>query len=170
LRTTLGRLTAITTLIAAASAAESQAQTRLTSIEELRRALGHGDLVTVVPTAGQPVVGRLSELGPADLTLREVGRDRRAAQDFNIPFEAIRMLERRPDPVRNGVAIGAGIGAAAGGAMFGYALAVDRNEVDEWGPAYAAIAAASIGIGALVGWIVDRARSKPHIRYQAASG
>ena len=51
--------------------------------------------------------------------------------------------------------------------MFVYAAAVDYNEIDEWGPLYLAMGAAYTGLGALVGWAIDSAHSKPHVRFNA---
>ena len=52
--------------------------------------------------------------------------------------------------------------------MFLAAAATDRNEIDEWAPAYAAGTAICIGIGALIGWGIDAANSKPHIRFDSS--
>jgi hypothetical protein len=108
-----------------------------------------------------------------DLDVRR--RDRRnpgdpVPRDITIPLSSIQSLERFRDPVRNGAAIGAGIGAGLGGAMFISALVVDRNEVDEWAGIYIGGAALFTGVGALVGWAIDNANSKPHIRYEASGG
>ena len=51
-----------------------------------------------------------------------------------MPLDFIQSLERRRDCARNGAAIGAAIGIGFGGAMFAYAFAIDRNEIDEWAP------------------------------------
>jgi hypothetical protein len=48
------------------------AQTRVTSLEELRRQLEAGNLVTVVAGDGQPVTGRLMRVGEDDLVIRPV--------------------------------------------------------------------------------------------------
>jgi hypothetical protein len=166
----------ISTLIVACGAIGASpciAQTRVTSVEELRRELAAGDFVTIVPEAGQPMRGRLTRLGTADLDVRLVKKrtqQERGARDVTIPFNAIQSLERRRDSARNGAAIGAGIGAGFGGAMFVHAIVIDRNEMDEWAPLYAGTAAVCTGIGALIGWAMDAANSKPHIRFDAASG
>jgi HAMP domain-containing protein len=149
---------------AAAAAGPCFAQTRVASLEELRRELATGDVITVVPAAGQPVKGRLVRLGPDDLGIRP-GRGR---QDITIRFDAIQSLQRPRDPAGNGAVRGAAIGAGFAGALFVYALAVDRNEIDEWAPVYAGFAGVTTGIGALVGWAVDAARSKPDLRFDAA--
>jgi hypothetical protein len=54
--------------------------------------------------------------------------------------------------------------------MFVYAMAIDRNELDEWAPLYVGVAAVCTGIGALVGWAVDIAHSKPHVTFDASWG
>ena len=131
-----------------------------------------GDFITAVPAVGPPVAGRLMRLGNADLEVRLANKrssGERGPRDVTIALDALQSLERRRDPVRNGAAIGAGIGAAYGGAMFVHAVVVDRNEMDEWAPFYIGGAAVSAGIGALIGWAIDAAHSKPHIRFAAAS-
>lgn len=163
---------AISTLIGAIGARPCIAQTRVTSLEELRRTLAAGDLITIVPADGQPVAGRLMRLGEADLDLRVVDKrtpQERRTRTVTIPLNAIQSLERRRDSVRNGAAIGAGIGAGFGGAMFTYAFVIDRNEMDEWAPFYVGAAAVYTGIGALIGWAIDAARSKPHITFEPSS-
>jgi HAMP domain-containing protein len=61
-RSTLAPVTlVISTLIGAFGAIGASpciAQTRVTSLEELRRELAAGDFITVVPAVGQPVAGR----------------------------------------------------------------------------------------------------------------
>jgi hypothetical protein len=149
------------------------AQTLVTSLEELRRTLAAGDWITIVPTAGQPVTGQLIRLGDADLDLqvaRTHTRPEQRPRSVTMPLTAIQSLERSPDSVRNGAAIGAAIGAGFGGAMFTYAFVIDRNEMAEWAPFYLGAAAAYTGIGALIGWMIDAANSKPHIRFQASGG
>jgi hypothetical protein len=146
------------------------AQTRVTTIDELRRALGTGDAITVVPTGGQPMAGRVIRLDPTALTIRAPapadGLDRNPSE-ITLPLAAIQSLERPRDSARNGMIIGAGIGAGIGGAMFISALVIDRNEIDEWAGPYAGAAVATTAIGALIGWALDRARSKPHLRFEA---
>ena len=50
--------------------------------------------------------------------------------------------------------------------MFVAALVTDRNEIDEWAPFYAGAAAVCTGIGALIGWAIDAAHSKPYLRFE----
>jgi hypothetical protein len=147
------------------------AQTRVTSLEQLRRELAAGDVITVVPSGGQPVKGRLVRLSPDELAVRPVkGSPDRSLRDVTVRFDAIQSLQRPRDSARDGAIRGAAVGAGFAGALFIYALAVDRNEVDEWGPIYAGFAGAQMGIGALIGWAVDAAHSKPALRFDAAPG
>jgi hypothetical protein len=175
-RSMLGHVTLLGSIaigFGAPGASPACAQTPVTSLEELRRELAVGDLITVVPAAGQPVAGRLMRLGTVDLEVRPATRRRsreRGRQDVTIALSALQSLERPRDSARNGAAIGAGIGAGFAAAMFARAIAVDRNELDEWAAFYAGGAAVCSGIGALIGWAVDAASSKPHIRYVASSG
>ena len=146
------------------------AQTRVSSLDELRRVLDPGDLIVVVPSIGEPVAGRLTRLGDAHVDLRLV--DTRISQgggtrDVSIALDAIRSIERRRDPVGNGATIGAGIGAGFGGAMFLYGAIIDRNELEEWAPLYLGVAAVCTGISALIGWAIDAANSKPHIKFES---
>jgi hypothetical protein len=132
-----------------------------------------GDFITLVPAVGQPVAGRLMRLGDVDLDVRLV--DRRTRQErgprvVTIPLDAIQSIDRPRDSARNGAAIGAGIGAGFGGAMFVHAIVIDRNEMDEWAPLYIGAAAVCTGIGALIGWAIDAANSKLHVRFDASPG
>ena len=150
------------------------AQTRVTSVEELRRELTAGDFITFVSDVGPPVAGRLLRLGSNDLDVRVVNKrtpQERGPRDvtLTIALDDIRSLERPRDSARNGAAIGAGIGAGFGGAMFVHAMVIDRNEMDEWATLYVGAAAVCTGIGALLGWAIDAASSKPHIRFDASS-
>jgi hypothetical protein len=145
----------------------------VTSLEVLRRELAAGDFITIVPSVGQPLAGRLTRLGNAELDVRLLNKrtpQDRGSRDVTIPLDAIVSLERSPDPARNGAAIGAGIGAAFGGSMFVHALVVDRNEMDEWAPFYVGAAAVCTGIGGLIGWAIDASHSKPHIRFDGSPG
>jgi hypothetical protein len=150
----------------------ANAQVRVGTPDELPGILGPGDLISVVHTGGVSVRGRVLRLGDTDLDIRTDTREPSGQQrhlDVKIPLAAIQSLERPRDPLRNGVLIGAAVGAGCVGAMFGYAVAVDRNEIDEWAPIYLAYAALSTGIGALVGWAVDSGNSKPHVRFDRRS-
>jgi hypothetical protein len=164
---------ALIVAVGAIGASPCIAQPRVASLEELRRQLATGDFIIVTPAVGQPVTGRLMRLDDVGLGIRLVDkrapRERRP-RDVTIPLDAIQSLERPRDSTRNGAAIGAGIGAGFGGAMFAYALVIDRNEIDEWAPLYVGAAAVYSGIGALIGWAIDAAKSKPHIKFDAHPG
>lgn len=141
---------------------------RVATLEDLRRELSPGDVISVVQTTGDSVKGQLRRFGDADLDLQ--AETQQAPQEqLKIPLSAIQSLERPRDSSRNGALIGAGIGGGVSLAMFVYAAAVDYNEIDEWGPTYLAIGGLYTGLGALAGWAIDRAHSKSHIRFHAPS-
>lgn len=147
---------------------------RVATLDELRRKLNPGDFISVVQTTGDSVRGRLRRFGDTDLDIQAetqvtAGIQRRQRRDVTLPVSALRSLERPRDSSRNGALIGAGIGGGVSLAMFVYAAAVDYNEIDEWGPTYLAIGGIYTGLGALAGWAIDLANSKPHIRFDAPS-
>jgi hypothetical protein len=149
------------------------AQVAVGSLDELRRVLDPDDVISVVRTTGESVSGRLLRIGDTDLDLEiesrpPSGRGRRTS--LTIPLTAIQSLDRPRDSARNGALIGAGIGAAVAGGLFVYALAIDRNEIDEWAPIYLGCGALFGGAGALVGWAIDSGRSKPHITFGTRPG
>jgi hypothetical protein len=156
-------------LVSQIGIASAAAQTRVTTIAELQRELAPGDSISVVRTGGESVKGRLLRFSDTSLELRIDKPRQPGRRDLTIPLETILSLERPRDSSRNGAFIGAGVGASAVGAMFVYAVAVDRNEIDEWAPIYLGYGAVFTGIGSLVGWAIDSARSKPHIRFDRAS-
>ncbi len=167
MRSRAARLTlAMLILIGAVSVSPCIAQTQVTSLEELRRALAAGDFITVVAASGQPVAGQLTRLGTVDLDVRPDDRGG-GPRNVTILLDTIQSLERPRDSVRNGTIIGAGIGAGLGGAMFISAAIIDRNEIDEWAKLYGGFALICTGIGAVIGRAVDGVQSKPHIRFDA---
>ena len=147
------------------------AQVQVATLEELRRELSPGEFISVVQTTGDSVRGRLVRFGDTALDIRTETRQGTGKQrlDVTVPLGSIRSLERPRDSSRNGVLIGAGVGAGASLGMFIYAAAVDENEIDEWGPIYLAMGAVYTGVGALVGWAIHSAHSKPHVRFNAPS-
>lgn len=151
----------------------ARAQVRVTTLDELRQALSPGDTLSVVETTGGTVKGQLLQVGPDDLRIRTVpfaaADRRRPPLEITIPLGTIQSLERPRDPSRNGTLIGAGIGAGTSLAMFIHAAAVDYNEIDEWAPAYLVGAGVLTAIGALAGWAIDRAHSKPRLMFVAPS-
>lgn len=154
-------------------ASPADAQVRVATLDELRRELSPGDFVSVVQTTGDSVWGRLLRFGDTDLEIRaetqQLPGQQRRRLDVKIARTAIQSLERPRDSSRNGVLIGAGIGAGVSLAMFVHAAAVDYNEIDEWAPIYLGVGGVFTGIGALIGWAVDAAHSKSHVRFDASS-
>jgi hypothetical protein len=155
--------------IAGAGAGTAVGQVRLSSVEDVRRAVARGDAIAIVRDSGGTIKGKVLRVGDATLDIRADGEattGQRRLLDVTIPWTDLVSLERPRDSSRNGALIGAGVGGGFWLAMFVYAAAVDYNEIDEWAPAYAAAGAISAGIGALAGWAIDRAHSKPHIRFE----
>ena len=151
----------------------ARGEVRVATLDELRQELKPGDFISVVQTTGDSVRGRVQRFGSTDIALRaephQASLEQRRPLDLTIPLSAIQSLERPRDPSRNGALIGAGIGAGVTLAGFVYAAAVDYNEIDEWGPTYLAMGGIYTGLGALAGWAIDRARSKPHLRFDTPS-
>ena len=147
------------------------AQVQVGTLEEFRRELSPGDFISLVQTTGDSVRGRLVRFADTALDIRTETRLATGKQhaDVTVPLGTIRSLERPRDSSRNGVLIGAGVGAGVSLGMFIHAAAVDYNEIDEWGPDYLAMGAIFTGVGALVGWAIDSAHSKPHVRFNAPS-
>ena len=162
----------IVALTIGVGASPAAAQVRVATLDDLRRELSPGDIVSVVQTAGDPVKGRLLRFGDADVEIRSEPRQLpgqpRRSLDVRIPRASIQTLERPRDSSRNGMLIGAGAGAGVSLAMFAYAAAVDANEIDEWAPAYLGVGGILTGVGALIGWAVDAAHSRPYVRFEAS--
>lgn len=151
--------------------APALAQVRTATLEELRRELSPGDSISLVQTTGEPVSGRVVRVEDTALEIRTEIRDAAGKQrlDVTVPLSTIRTLERTRDSLRNGIGIGAGVGAGVTLGMFIHAAAVDYNEIDEWAPMFLALGGVTTGVGALVGWAIDAARSKPHVRFNVAA-
>ena len=145
------------------------AQVRVTTLSELHQVLAPGDSISLVRSSGEVVTGRLLRFGPSDLDVRTAIRPAAGQPvsrlDLTVPFETIQSLERLRDSTRNGMLTGAGIGAGFVGAMFAYAVAVDRNEIDEWGPIYLGYGVLFSGVGGLIGWAIDAKHAKPYARF-----
>jgi len=168
------RLPALIVALDMVGASPALAQVRVATLDELRREVIPGDLISVVQTTGDSVRGRLQRFGDTDLDIQAETRQTPGQQphalDIKIPLSAIQSLERPRDSPRNGALIGAGVAAGLAVAQFVWAAAVDYNEIDEWGPIYLVMGGAYTGLGALAGWAIDLAHSKPHIRFDAPSG
>ena len=167
----INRLPAVIVVLVVIGAAPARAQVRVTTLEELRHELSPGDVISLVQSSGETVSGRLVRFGDTALDIRSEIREDTGKRrlDITVPLATIRSMERPRDSSRNGLLIGAGIGGGFVMGMFAYAAAVDFNEIDEWAPMYLAMGAVYTGVGALVGWAIDAAHSKPHIRFNASS-
>jgi hypothetical protein len=164
---------ALTLALEFVGAASAAAQVSIRSLDDLRRTLEPGDVISVVEITGESVSGRVLRVGDDDLAIESEnrtpeGRSRRTT--ITVPLTAIQSLERPRDSARNGALIGAGVGAGIAGALFAYALAIDRNEIDEWAPIYLGYGVLFSGAGALIGWAIDSSRSRPHITFGRQSG
>ncbi|HEX7778194.1 MAG TPA: hypothetical protein VF424_03090, partial [Vicinamibacterales bacterium] len=126
------------------------AQSQVNTLDELRRELTVGDVVTAVNAAGESVTGRLVRVddNTLELVLESPRGKARATGGLHvtIPLVDLRGLDRPRDSTKDGVLLGAAIGGGSALAMFLYAIAVDRNEVDEWGPVYLAVGGAFTGV------------------------
>ena len=156
-------------LVVAWDAGPVWAQLRVTTLSDLQQTLAPGDSISLMRTSGEVVTGRLLRFGLSDLDVRPAIRPAAGQPvsrlDLTVPFETIQSLERLRDSTRNGMLIGAGIGAGFVGAMFAYAVAVDRNEIDEWGPIYLGYGVLFTGVGGLIGWAIDARHAKPYARF-----
>ena len=169
--TSINRFPALIVALVTIGTSPALAPARQATLEELRHELSPGDFISLVQTSGESVTGRLVGFGDAALDIRSEIREDTGKHRLNItvPLATIRSLERPRDSSRNGLLIGAGIGGGLVLGMFVYAAAVDYNEIDEWAPMYLAMGAVYTGVGALVGWAIDAAHSKPHVRFKAPS-
>jgi hypothetical protein len=156
----------------AVCAGDAVAQTPMTSLVQVREQLAAGDFIRIVPTAGPVLSGHLIRFGEAtlDLRVKEQKLPGETPRQVLIRLTEIRTIERPRDSTRNGTLLGAAVGGSVGAAMFVHALIVDRNEIDEWMPLYAGFTAVSTVVGGLIGWTIDTARSKPHVRFDADLG
>ncbi len=167
----INRFPAVIVGLVVIGAAPALAQVRVMTLEDLRGELSPGDVISLVQTSGASVTGRVVAFGDSALDIRsEIRKDTgKQRLDITVPLATIRSLERPRDSARNGLLIGAGIGGGLVLGMFVYAAAADYNEIDEWAHIYLAIGAVYTGVGALVGWAIDSAHSRPHVRFNAPS-
>jgi hypothetical protein len=168
----VGLLLATIVVFGLAEPIPAYTQVRVATLDELRRTLDPGDVISILRASGESVKGRLVSLGNTDLTILAETQQAAAPHrrlEITVPLTDIQSLERPRDSSRNGALIGAGVGAGLTGAMFVHALVIDRNELDEWAPIYLGYGAVFTGIGALVGWAIDSARSKTHVRFDAGA-
>jgi hypothetical protein len=163
-------LASVAVAVEFAGATTALSQVRLSSLDDVRRELAAGDVVTIGRGTSDFVEGRLLRISDTTVDVRTEARmptGRRQRLDLTIPWRALTSLERRRDSTRDGTLIGAGVGGGASLAMFVYAAVVDYNEIDEWAAGYLAGGVLVAGIGAVIGWAIDRAHSKPHLRFDA---
>jgi hypothetical protein len=112
-----------------------------------------GDVVYVTDANGLTIKGRLAAVNDAvQLKLKAGTR--------TIPNANVRRIQRRqPDSLLNGVLMGGAIGAIPGV----YWLIADPNECTGMCPEDYV----SIGVGVLVGWLIDRSISRKVTVYEA---
>ena len=106
--TRLARISALA-LFAAGQAALASAQSVPASFRDLQFLVAPGDRVTVVDTTGTETKGRISELDGSALSIKSGDGERRFRQN-----DVVVIRQRKQDSVRNGVIIGAAIGAGLG--------------------------------------------------------
>ena len=97
------------TLCAAGQAALVSAQAVPSSFRDLQFLVAPGDRVTVVDATGAQTKGRISELDGSVLSISAGDGERRFRQD-----DVMVVRQRKQDSVRNGMIIGAAIGAGFG--------------------------------------------------------
>jgi len=113
-----------------------------------------GDVVYVTDATGATIKGRFAALGDDAVRLNL------KTQTRTIPVASVRRIQRQqPDSSLNGVLIGGAIGAIPGI----YWLAADPNECTGMCPEDYV----SIGVGVLVGWLIDRSSSRKITVYEA---
>ena len=96
-------------LFAAGHAALASGQTVPSTFQDLQFVVRPGDRVMVVDMEGTRTSGRISELDESALSIRSGDGERRFR-----PEQVLVIRHRQPDSIRNGVALGAAIGAGLG--------------------------------------------------------
>jgi len=115
-----------------------------------------GDVIFVTPANGATIKGRLAAAIDDAVRLNLKGNTR------TIPAADVRRIQRQqPDSALTGLLIGGAIGAIPGI----YWLIADPNECTGMCPEDYV----SIGVGATVGWLIDRAISTKVTLYETAS-
>ena len=150
------------------------AQPQRVTLDEMRAALQRGDQVAFVQADGQSLKGKLTRIDESVLQVMVTTMDDKGVvkeRDVVVPFSDLQSLERRKDSVMNGVRNGALVGAGIAAAFFIHSVAIDANEMDEWGASHVdGIRPCYTGIGALVGWSIDAANSKPPLVWSGTAG
>jgi hypothetical protein len=91
------------------SATAASAQTVPASFKDMQFLVGPGNRVTVVDSAGAEITGRIAELDASRLSIQTPAGPRSFSQD-----DVVVVRQRRSDPLKNGLMIGAAIGAGLG--------------------------------------------------------
>jgi len=127
------------------------------SLGALRGQMAAGEIVYVTDAAGTTVRGKLTDItnDVVQLRVNATTRDIRAGDVTRVQWE------KRDSPL-NGVLIGAAVGSIHGI----YWLIVDPNECT----GFCAEDYVAVGVGALVGGLIDRAIKKKVTVYDATSG
>jgi hypothetical protein len=144
---------------------EASAQRPAESFRELQVRLKSGDTIDVVDRSGVETRGRLAALSDVSLGLTVGG----AHRDF--PESAVTRIEqRRRDPIRNGLLIGAGTGAVAG---FFLGRAADSPSCPQMGSdcGQGALLGFTAGLfwGGVAGWITDALKRTREVVYRPRS-
>jgi hypothetical protein len=96
-------------VLAIGSARAASAQTVPSSFKDMQFLVGPGNRVTVVDSAGAEITGRIAELDASRLSIQTPSGPRSFSQD-----DVVVVRQRRSDSLKNGLAIGAAIGAGLG--------------------------------------------------------
>ena len=96
-------------VLAIGSASAASAQTVPSSFKDMQFLVGPGNRVTVVDSAGAEITGRIAELAASRLSIQTPSGPRSFSQD-----DVVVVRQRRSDSLKNGLAIGAAIGAGLG--------------------------------------------------------
>jgi hypothetical protein len=141
---------------------DALAQRPADSFRELQVRVKLGDTVIVVDRLGMDTRGRIAALSDVSLGLTIDG----VRRDFG-ENQVTRIEQRRRDPVRNGLLIGAGTGALAG---FFLGRAVDSSScprASECGQGALLGTTAGLFWGGVAGWITDAVKRSRDVIYQA---
>lgn len=96
-------------LLATCPAGLAAAQTVPSSLKDMQILVRPGDRVTVVDVSGAEITGRISELDSSRLSIESASGPRIFAE-----HDILVVRQRRADPLGNGIAIGAAVGAGLG--------------------------------------------------------
>ena len=96
-------------LLTMGSASLVSAQTVPSSFKDMQFLVGPGNRVTVVDSTGAETTGRISELDASRLSIQAPSGPRSFSQD-----DVVVVRQRRSDSLKNGLEIGAAIGAGLG--------------------------------------------------------